>query len=117
MIHFIHDVPEEVIAISVDDQLTADDYERCNRMIRLQEPVDKLKLYIEIDQWKGMTFKALLEDIKMGFKHYDKISKIAVASSEDWIKKWTQGSDLLTPGIDVKLFKTSERAKAMSWLN
>lgn len=117
MIHFIHNVPEEVIAISVDGQLTEEDYDKYNRMVRLKEPAENLKLYLEIEEWKGMTFAALVEDIKTGFKHYEKISKIALAASEDWIKKWTKVSDVITPGIDVRFFEISDRARAMDWLN
>lgn len=117
MIHFIHDVPEEVIGISVDDKLTKEDYEKYNRMVRLKEPADELKLYVEIEDWEGMTLQALLEDIKTGFQQYDKIRKIAVTGSEKWLQQCINAGDVITPGMDMKFFDESERDKALAWLN
>lgn len=58
MMHFIHDVPDHVIAVSVDGKLTEDDYAKFNQMIRLKDHSEKLRLYIEIKVWEGMTFHA-----------------------------------------------------------
>lgn len=117
MLHFIENVPSDLIAVSVDGKLTKEDYDKFNRMVRLKDHADDLKLYVEINDWEGITLKAIFEDIKASFEHYNDISKMAIAGDARWLKNWTKAGDVLTPGIEVKSFAVSERDQAMSWLD
>lgn len=117
MIHFIQDAPSELVAVSVDGKLTKKDYEKFNQMVRLKDHTEDLRLYIEINNWEGITLKAIFEDIRTSLEGYNGISKMAVAGDVRWLKNWTKAGDLISPGVEVKSFNIAQKAEAMSWLD
>ncbi len=116
MIHFLENVPENVIGISVDDKIVETDYDKINSKLKKEQENQDIRLYIEILKWEGMSLKALMEDLKTGVKFYNDFNKIAISAPQDWAKHWANFGDIVTPGIDVKYFKPSEKEKAMEWV-
>lgn len=77
---------------------------------------DKLSIYVEVDDFKGISFEALVEDIKRGLPKFKSFSKKAVVSPSQWHKLVVEVGDKLFPSVEVRHFEPSQRQAAMAWV-
>ncbi len=77
---------------------------------------DKISVYVEIDKFKGISFDAMVVDIKEGIPKLRKLEKKAVVSSAKWIEVFTKVGDKLWPSIEVKHFSPEQKEEAKAWV-
>jgi hypothetical protein len=88
-------------------------YERVNEKLA---KVDKLSVYVELDQFKGISFDALIEDAKQGIPKLGKIEKKAVVTSAKWLEVFTKVGDKFFPSIEARHFTPEQKEEAMAWV-
>lgn len=80
-----------------------------------------LDVVLEIPYEDGMTFKAVFQAIKLGIKHYSKVTqgirRLAIITDSRLLSKATELENLLTPKVEEKPFSFSQRNVAEAWLN
>ena len=118
MVKVLQDTPDNIIGFRIAGEVESRDYEyiinpALNYHVKDQ---GEARLYIELVDFEGETFKALFEDIKTTVKHYGNFKKVGIAGKEDWIPGLVKAGNLLTPGVQVKHFGLKEKKKAMTWL-
>ena len=94
---------EDILEISC---LVEDKLKRCN----------KLRVYVEVINVEGISFEALMTDLKLAFKHYRKFERKAIVTDKEWIHYVSPVANRLFPGIEVKCFSFEERDKAYEWI-
>jgi hypothetical protein len=109
---------EGIIGFSIRGKLDVADYEVIDTVLKQRVEIEpELKVYIEIEEWKGWTVGGLWEDFKTGIEYYRHIKKAAIITTEPWMGPATTVGNLLTPGMDLKTFTPSEKDSAFTWLN
>lgn len=76
----------------------------------------KLRVYAEVEEFKGMSVNTFMKDIHYSLKHWRDIEKEAVVSDKGWLKAWVGFAGSLVPGIEVKHFSFEEIEKAKEWV-
>ncbi len=76
----------------------------------------KLRIYAEIEEFKGMSVNTFMKDIHYSLKHWRDFDKEAVVSDKGWLKTWVEIAGSLFPGIEVKHFSFEEKEKAKEWV-
>lgn len=106
-----------VLGFVIRDRLTRADYKMFNHKMADQlKRYGKIDMYLEIEDFEGISLKAIWQDLKTSIKYYGDIEKIAITGKGKWLKNATKISDFLTPGIDLKYFSLAEKHKALEWL-
>lgn len=114
---FIEMEPSNILGLAIVDKMQVADYEKFN--YHLEDHVSKFgkaRIFLEIVDLKGVSLRAVYEDIKTAVKHYSSIERMAIIGDQSWLKSSVKVSDLLTPGLDMAAFGTDERQRAIDWL-
>jgi hypothetical protein len=75
----------------------------------------KIRLLVELHDFKGWTAGALWEDTKFAAGHFNDIEKLAVVGDAQWEKGVAFFIKPFT-GADVQYFETNDIAEARSWI-
>ncbi len=114
----IEGLPRDVIALRAVGVITAEDYRDTLIPLiesRLKEH-DELKCLIVLgDDFATYSGGAAWEDAKLGFRHWNAFSRVALVSDIGWIVKATRFSAPLLPAT-VKTFSLAEIDTAKTWI-
>lgn len=116
-LRYVEMEPTNILGLAIVDRMEVIDYEKFD--YHLEDHVQKFgkaRIFLEIVDLKGVSLRALYEDIKTAVKHYSSIERMAIIGDQAWLKSSVKLSDLLTPGLDLAAFGTNERQRAIDWL-
>jgi hypothetical protein len=106
---------DEYLEVTINEKVTLKDIQTAWKRIDSKSP-QHVNVLIHIKKFKGLEFKALIEDISSFLKHHSKIGKVAVVADGSLFK--------LAPPIMKKIFNTNlthyetkEIAKAKKWIS
>ena len=102
--------------IRTDGEVTQEDYDRV--VPRLEQLIDehgKIRVLLDVTQFKGATPGALWRDLKFDAKHLRDVEKMAVVEDEGWEDAAAQLAEPLT-GAEVKTFGPDQADKARNWV-
>lgn len=106
-----------VLGFTVSGKLTATDYEDV-LMPDIERAVSaegKVRIVMEWDEsFAGWEPKALLDDAKLGFAHWNHFERLALVGSPHWIDGFIKLFDKVSKG-KVKVFAAHERDAALEW--
>jgi hypothetical protein len=118
MIEVMPDVQGNQVGVIASGQVTAEDYEKVlipEVEARLQaHPKVRLLYHIGPD-FTGFSAGAMLDDAKLGLRHFKDWDRIAVVTDVSWIRA---GIDLFrfTMPCPVKVFGNSALDEAKGWI-
>ena len=69
-----------------------------------------------MESFGGISFEALIKDLKLGFSHIKEFEKKAVVSDKTWVAKLADWGGQLIPSLEVKHFSIEEKEKALAWV-
>jgi len=108
---------ERLLGLAIIGKMNTADYDRINVLIEEQaKKYGKARIMLEIVTSAGFSGKALLEDLKTSVKQYKNVERMAIIGDQSWLKTTVRLSDLLTPGLELSAFGTTERKRAVAWL-
>jgi hypothetical protein len=116
---FVLDGPNEneVLTISVSQQLTKDDYQQLlPKLEALFAQYRSLKFFIELKDFHGFEIGALWEDLKFDLKHKNQYGKAAIVAETKWEEWGTKISDLIFAS-EMKFFPREQCEQAWHWVN
>lgn len=105
---------DNYLHLIVYDKLTLVDFKALNKVMHSYE--SEVSLLIEFSDYDGITLRALLEDLKLGFSHFRKFKKMALVVDKN-VKSISGATNILTPGISCKAFPGRKLNEAANWLN
>ncbi|MCL4243854.1 MAG: STAS/SEC14 domain-containing protein [Candidatus Dadabacteria bacterium] len=76
----------------------------------------KLRVYAEVEEFKGMSVNSFMKDIHYGLKHWRDFDKEAVVSDKGWLRVWAEIAGSIIPGVEVKHFSFDEKEEAKEWI-
>ncbi len=105
-----------VLGYNVKGVVSHSDYEK---LVPEVEAVVKkhgnVRFYIDISGFEEATLQAMIDDMKMGFKFYGDMERIAVVGNQKMIELMAKVGDLLMKA-DLRYFDTSEMDEAWAWI-
>jgi hypothetical protein len=118
MLTIIKDLPDNVLGVSAEGQISGSDYET----ILIPALDIKLKAYKKISMlyhlgsnFTGFDFNAILDDAKMGMKHLSAWEKIALVSDHEMINTFAKFFGYMM-SCELQIFKEDELIKAKNWI-
>ncbi|MEM9526051.1 MAG: STAS/SEC14 domain-containing protein [Bacteroidota bacterium] len=107
---------ERLLGLAIIGSMTVADYDRINTLIEEQaEKYGQARIMLEVVTTK-FSGQALMEDIKSSIKNYKNVERLAIIGDQSWLKTTVKLGDLLTPGLELSAFSTTERKRAIAWL-
>lgn len=105
-----------IVAIQVIGTLDKTDYEvfgtQLDEMIRQH---GRIRLFIELVDFRGWTAGAAWEDVKLGVRHFSDIERIAVVGETRFQKGMTALAKPFT-AAKLRYFDVENRADADAWI-
>ena len=112
------DLPENVLGISAEGKITADDYEK----IIIPALEGKLKsnktfrlLYYIGPDFTGIEWGAFFDDVKVAFKHVSALDRIAIVSDNVMINSFAKFFRHLI-SVESRVFNDNELEEAKKWI-
>ena len=120
MLKLIPDLPQGVVGVEAQGQVSTDDYERVliPAVDAAQEAAEdgKLRLlYVLGSDFPDYTAGAAWEDAKLGLGRIRSWERIAIVSDAEWLRRAIHGLGWMMPG-EVKVFGTAEGHDARAWV-
>lgn len=105
-----------LLGLAIVGKMTPADYDRINVLIEEQaKKYGQARILLEVIS-TGFSGQQMIEDIKSSIKNYKNVERIALIGDQSWLKTTVKLGDLLTPGLELAAFSTTERHRAVSWL-
>jgi hypothetical protein len=106
----------KILSVKISGKLVKEDYERFTpELDRLIEQFGKVRLLVEMRDFHGWTAGALWEDMKLDWRHYSDIERVAFVGD----KRWQKGMSLFCKPFTtakVRYFELNNRADANKWI-
>ncbi len=111
-----HSGNEFFMRMKIAGKLTHEDYEIITPMLEaaiagIKQP--KIKALLDATELEGWELKAAWDDLKLGLKHGNEFTKMAVVGSSRWMKYATVVGSWFVSG-EAKYFEDMD--EAMEWL-
>lgn len=107
----------KVLVIELTDKLTKEDYEYfIPEVERLIEQHGKVRLLVQMHDFRGWTAGALWQDTKFSLKHFRDIERLALVGE----KAWEQGMAVFCKPFTtaaIRYFDRSEAEQADAWIH
>lgn len=110
--------PQElVVSVQVIGKLEKSDFEVLGpRLEPLLAEHGKLRLFIELVDFSGLTAGAAMEEVKLALKHFNDLERVAVVGDSAWEHGITVLAKPLTAG-ELRYFGAGNRDAAKAWLH
>lgn len=118
MITLITELPDHVVGLLADGQVTRQDYAAVvtPALKAALERHDKVSIYYELSpSFTGIDFGAGLEDFFLGITHLLRWKRIAIVTDIEWMKASASFFGHMIPA-DIGTFSVSERDSARAWV-
>ncbi len=110
------DAPD-VIGVRISGKIDKDDIERVIAAARAKFDVaEKLGVYVEMAHFDGISFEALLADLKFAFPNLGRFSKKAVVSDQGWAETASIIGNRLFPHVEIRHFSPDRAGEARDWI-
>lgn len=112
-----HEVDGKLLNVRVSGKLTKEDYQRfVPEFEKLVDRHGKIRVLFEMDDFHGWNAAALWEDIKLDFKHFNDIERIAMVGD----KAWQEGMSFFCKPFttaEIRYFGHHEIDRARHWIS
>ena len=117
-VHLVDLGNDRLLGLAVTGALQPEDLERVNMAVEDQvRKYARARILLEIVSFEGASAKTIWDDLRGGIRLYGSLERVAIVGDQSWLKTGIKLSDLLTPGVDLAAFSTTERQRAINWLD
>ena len=109
---------KKAVGVRIKDKISAQDIENISRIVEEKfNEFDKLSIYVEVENFEGISIEAFFKDLKFGIKHFGKFDKKAVVTDKSWMVRLAEVSDKLFSSIEIRCFSFDDKEEALEWLS
>ena len=121
MLEIIHFDEVRVLGMRIGEKITDDDMqlliETAEMKLAALGAGGRLRIYVEVDSFRGIGLDALIKDLKFGLSHFRDFECKAVVSDKAWMARMAKVCDPLFPSIELRHFSTEDRGAARAWVS
>ncbi|UOQ87237.1 STAS/SEC14 domain-containing protein [Gracilibacillus salinarum] len=104
-----------IVEISASGKLTKEDIQQVDDFFDNKvSDLEKVNVLLLLENWEGLTFKALIEDFKM-IKHWKSFNKTAFVADSKYLKEDSKLESLF-PSTKIEYFNLDQKEMAKMWL-
>lgn len=108
---------DRVVGFRIESKVTTEVLDQAIALIEVAlEKHDKVRLYVEMPSFDGITVEAFYKDIKYGFSHWSRFEREAVVTDKRWMETMASLADTLFSSIDVRVFRSDQTNEARDWV-
>ncbi|MCA9797213.1 MAG: STAS/SEC14 domain-containing protein, partial [Candidatus Eremiobacteraeota bacterium] len=106
---------DNIMGIRLWGKLTRQDYEGFLPAIEaLMQRYDKIRVFVDMTDFRGLTPSAAFEDLKFGLKHWHDVERMALVGEQKWAEHLLK---LSKPIIgEARFFAPTRAEEAWQWL-
>jgi hypothetical protein len=106
----------KIVTLKINEKLRKQDYEEFVPMIEgFMADGSKIRILVELHDFKGWTAGALWEDTKFAARHFNDIKKMAVVGEKGWEQGLTVFFKPFTRA-EISYFDVKDLEKARQWI-
>ncbi|WP_319575929.1 STAS/SEC14 domain-containing protein [uncultured Desulfobacter sp.] len=106
-----------LVTLVFQDTLKKEDYEYFVPQVeKIMESRDKIRMLIQLKDFKGWSAGALWEETKFGARHFTDIDRLAIVGDKAW-EKTMAGFIAPFTGAEVKYFDMMDLHLAKGWVS
>jgi len=106
-----------VIGVRISGRIDKPDIDRVVAAAKAKfDEAETLGVYVEVESFDGISFEALLEDLRFALPILGKFRKKAVVSDKQWMETIAKISDRIFPSVEIKHFSFDQTAEARTWV-
>lgn len=106
----------KILHVRLSGKLSRDDYKQLvPGFERLIEHHGKLRILFKMDDFHGWTAGAVWEDVKLDFKHFNDIERIAMVGEKAWEKGMSVFCKPFTTAT-IRYFEHGQIGEAREWI-
>ena len=113
----IVEIAPKVLGLKIHGKIREEDMKKmisvCEEKMKTEE---RIAVYVEVVEMGGITFDALLEDLKFALPNLKRFYKKAVVSDSKWHEPLTKIGDKLFPSIEIRHFSPEHKKDALEWV-
>jgi len=118
MIEVIPGQPDNILEFRASGKVTGGDYEKVV-FPAIEEALyrtERVRVLFELDEsFTGYDFAGLVDDTKLGLRHWTGFERIALVSAKGWLRDLVRGIGFALP-CPVRTFQPSQLDEARRWL-
>ncbi|TIH17044.1 STAS/SEC14 domain-containing protein [Marinifilum sp. JC120] len=116
MIEIIEIAPK-VLGLKINGKIHEEDMQRMISVCEIKmESEERIAVYVEVVEMGGISFNALVEDLKFALPNLKRFSKKAVVSESKWHEPLIKIGDKLFPSIKVRHYNPEQKEEAIEWV-
>ena len=117
MIEIIPFDEENIIGFRVKGRLEDNEFDEIVGIMEERLKLHKkLRVYAEMEEFKGMSVNSFMKDIHYSLRYWRNFDKEAVVSDKGWLKTWIGIAGSIVPGVEVRHFTFDEKEEAKEWI-
>ena len=117
MLEIIPFEEENIIGFRLRGKIEDSEFDETIRIIEEKLKLHKkLRVYAEIEEFKGMSVNTFMKDIHYSLRYWRNFDKEAVVSDKGWLKTWVGIAGSIVPGVEVRHFTFDEKEEAKEWI-
>ncbi|MEW6143589.1 MAG: STAS/SEC14 domain-containing protein [Thermodesulfobacteriota bacterium] len=106
-----------IIGFRLSGKMEDDEFDKLVGMMEeMLKEHKKLRVYAEVEAFKGMSVNTFMKDLHYSLKHWRDVEREAVVSEKGWMKTWVDFASKLVPNVEVKFFPFEEKEEAKAWV-
>jgi hypothetical protein len=107
---------DRLLEVHISGKLTKEDYAHFGPAFdRMIQEHGKIRMLVDMHDFHGWTAGALWEDVKLDFKHFSHIERLALVGETKWEKGMSAFCRPFTTAT-IKYFDRSQEAEARTWI-
>ena len=112
---------ENVVALYMEGKLERDDIRRITEELDAKlDAHDRIRVYFEAGEFKGISARALWDDIRYGVRRFGdlarRVERVALVADQGWLRTLARLEDRLFPAVEERAFTRAEREEALRWI-
>lgn len=116
----MHTTPEGLIEVSASGRITEEDYQNLAPQIHAAlDQHERLRMLADLTQMAGISPGGVKEDVKLAISRLGDLTtfdRVAVLTDSGVLGALSKTGGALIPGVDVELFESGQRQRALEWL-
>ncbi len=102
--------------VKVSGRLTDDDYKELTpRLDRAIAEHGRLRMFIDMEEFRGIDLQAVWDDFAFGIKHWNDFERVAIIGDKRWQELLVKTFDPIIKG-DFRYFDVVDRGRARAWI-
>lgn len=105
-----------ILTVKASGKLTKEDYEKFGPQVEaLIQQHGKIRVLIELEDFRGWNAGALWEDSKFAWQHYGDIERLAIVGEKKWEKGMATFCKPFTKA-EIRFFEKEQAHEATQWI-